>query len=161
MKATRLFVYGAGVFLLITSTAKVISGFGHQAILKMHDPVLGLSFRNLFFAAASVEVMVALICFFDKRTWLASLLVAWLATNLLFYRVGMVLAGYHRPCNCLGTLTDMLHIPPQTADTAMKSILAYLLVGSYATLFWLWRQNKRAKGRIKNEEVKPESGVAG
>jgi cbb3-type cytochrome oxidase subunit 3 len=36
-----------------------------------------------------------------------------------------------------------LHIPPQTADTAMKIILAYLLIGSYATLFWLWRQQKR------------------
>jgi len=26
----------------------------------------------------------------------------------------------------------------------MKIILAYLLIGSYATLFWLWRQRKKA-----------------
>jgi len=26
----------------------------------------------------------------------------------------------------------------------MKIILAYLLIGSYATLFWLWRQRKNA-----------------
>ncbi len=26
----------------------------------------------------------------------------------------------------------------------MKIILAYLLLGSYATLFWLWRQRKMA-----------------
>jgi cbb3-type cytochrome oxidase subunit 3 len=26
----------------------------------------------------------------------------------------------------------------------MKIILAYLLIGSYATLFWLWRQHKKA-----------------
>ena len=32
---------------------------------------------------------------------------------------------------------DALHIPPQVADMAMKIILAYLLIGSYATLFWL------------------------
>jgi cbb3-type cytochrome oxidase subunit 3 len=38
---------------------------------------------------------------------------------------------------------DALHIPPQTADTAMKIILAYLLLGSYAMLFWLWRQRKK------------------
>jgi hypothetical protein len=25
----------------------------------------------------------------------------------------------------------------------MKIILAYLLLGSYATLFWLWRQRKK------------------
>jgi len=27
---------------------------------------------------------------------------------------------------------------------AMKIILAYLLIGSYATLFWLWRQRKKS-----------------
>jgi len=26
----------------------------------------------------------------------------------------------------------------------MKIILAYLLIGSYATLFWLWLQRKKA-----------------
>jgi len=41
-------------------------------------------------------------------------------------------------------LTDALHIPPQTAEMAMKIILAYLLIGSYATLFWLWRQRKKS-----------------
>lgn len=25
----------------------------------------------------------------------------------------------------------------------MKIILAYLLIGSYATLFWLWRQKRK------------------
>jgi hypothetical protein len=65
---------------------------------------------------------------------------AWLSTSFLIYRFGLVWAGYHKPCPCLGNLTDALHIPPQTADTAMKIILAYLLIGSYATLFWLWRQ---------------------
>ena len=54
----------------------------------------------------------------------------------------------------MGNLTDALHIPPQTADTAMKIILAYLLIGSYASLFWLWRQRGKAGGRMQNEEVK-------
>jgi hypothetical protein len=44
----------------------------------------------------------------------------------------------------MGYFTDALHIPPQTADTVMKIILAYLLIGSYATLFWLWQQRKKA-----------------
>jgi hypothetical protein len=52
--------------------------------------------------------------------------------------------GWHKPCSCLGNLTDALHIPPQTADTAMKIILAYLLIGSYGNLFWLWRQCKKS-----------------
>jgi hypothetical protein len=43
----------------------------------------------------------------------------------------------------------------------MKIILAYLLLGSYASLFWLWRQHRNEEGRMKNEEVKLESGVGG
>jgi hypothetical protein len=31
----------------------------------------------------------------------------------------------------------------QAADAAMKIILAYLLIGSHATLFWLWRQKRK------------------
>ena len=52
-------------------------------------------------------------------------------------------AGATAHCDVLGNLTDALHISPQTADTAMKIILGYLLVGSYGLLFWLWRQNRR------------------
>jgi len=49
----------------------------------------------------------------------------------------------------MGNLTDALHIPPQIADTAMKIILAYLLIGSYASLFWLWRQHRKTEGKIQ------------
>jgi hypothetical protein len=42
----------------------------------------------------------------------------------------------------LGRFADPLHIPPQIADTAMKIILMYLLLGGYATMLWLWRQHK-------------------
>jgi hypothetical protein len=45
---------------------------------------------------------------------------------------------------CLGNLTYALNISPQKADTAMKIILAYLLIGSYASLSWLWRQRRKA-----------------
>ncbi|MGH7977270.1 MAG: hypothetical protein ACREC8_11490, partial [Limisphaerales bacterium] len=68
--------------------------------------------------------------------------IAWLATNFFIYRLGLIHIGYHKPCSCLGTLTDALHIPAQTADTAMKIILAYLLIGSYTALLWLWRQRR-------------------
>jgi hypothetical protein len=44
----------------------------------------------------------------------------------------------------MGNLTDALHISPQVADTAIKIILVYLLLGSYAALFWLWLQRKKA-----------------
>ena len=144
MKIAQLFLYSAAVVLLLTAVAKFIGSFGPAAILRMSDPLMGFQFRDLFRIVGGLEVAVVLVCFISKRIWLPAGLMAWLATNFLLYRVSLMLVGWHRPCPCLGNLTDALHIPPQTADTAMKIILAYLLIGSYATLFWLWRQRKKA-----------------
>lgn len=83
------------------------------------------------------ELTVALVCFFANRMAAQVGLLAWLATNLVVYRLGLIWLG-QKPCSCLGNLTDALHIPPQIADTTMKIILGYLLLGSYTTLFWLW-----------------------
>ena len=93
---------------------------------------------------AFLSTVVAFICFYSRNYVLRVGLVAWLATNILLYRVGLSLVHYEKPCSCLGTLTEALHIPPQTADNIMKIILAYLLIGSYACLFWLWRQRQTA-----------------
>ena len=90
-----------------------------------------------------MELIVALICFFGRRIGLQSGLVAWLATNFLLYRLSLGWIGYEKPCGCLGNLTDALHLSPQTADTAMKIVLAYLLIGSYTALFWHWQQRKK------------------
>jgi hypothetical protein len=144
MKVFRWFLYSAAAVLLLTAAAKLISSFGHGTILQTRDPLTGFQFQDLFRIVGGTEVAVALVCIFSKRTWLPAGLVAWLSTSFLAYRIGLVAVGYHRPCSCMGNLTDALHIPPQTADTVMKIILAYLLIGSYATLFWLWRQRKKA-----------------
>lgn len=138
------FIYSAGTLLTITAIAKFISSVGSVRILQYADPILASSFKHLFWLVGTIELIISLVCFFSKRIWLPAGLIAWLATSFLAYRIGLVLVGWHKPCSCLGNLTDSLHIPPQTADTAMKIILAYLLLGSYATLFWLWRQRKKA-----------------
>jgi len=154
MKIVRWFLYSAATVLLLTAAAKLISSFGHGTILQTRDPLTGFQFQDLFRIVGGIEIVVALVCIFSKRTWLPAGLVAWLATSFLAYRIGLTAVGYHRPCSCMGNLTDALHIPPQTADTIMKIILAYLLLGSYATLFWLWRQNRR-DSLVAQVTVKP------
>jgi hypothetical protein len=97
----------------------------------------------VFLVVGVLELVVALTCLVGDRLRLQAWLVAWLASSFVIYRVALFLSAYRGPCHCLGNLTDALHISPQTADTAMKIILAYLLIGSYGTLFWLWRQRKK------------------
>ena len=153
-KIAHYFLSVAGVLLLATASAKLISSLGSARILQNSDPILGLTFRNVFRLVGAVELAMALVCLFGKGIKLQASLVAWLATTIVAYRLDLVWIGYQKPCSCLGNLMDALHIPPQAADTAMKIILAYLLIGSYATLFWLWRQRGKAEGRMQNDEVK-------
>jgi hypothetical protein len=161
----RIFLYSAGVSLFVTAIAKIISFNGSSGVLKLKDPVFGVSFNILLLIVGLLELLVALTCFLNSSVKLRALAVACLASNLLVYRIGLSWMNYKRPCHCLGNLTDALHIPPQTAETAMKIILLYLLLGSYNTLFWLWWQNKKPGRRMQNDEVKPaensEMGVGG
>jgi len=144
VKIIRAFMFSAGALLLVTAIAKFISAIGSARILQNSDPILYIPFREIFWIVGSLELLVSLICLFSGRIRLQSGLVACLSTNFALYRIGLRLVGWHRPCSCLGNLTDALHVPPQTADTAMKIILAYLLLGSYASLFWLWRQRRKS-----------------
>jgi hypothetical protein len=92
---------------------------------------------------AFLEFVVAGVCLWDSSGTLSLCLVAWLGMNFAAYRIGLTWVNWKRPCNCLGNLTDALHIPPATADLVMKCILTYLLVGSCACLLWRWRQRNR------------------
>lgn len=143
LKFVRLFVGSAGVLLLITAVAKLFTTFDHAKILHVRDPILTVSFRVLFWVLGLVEWLIALTCFFSKQTQLQLILLAWLSTNFVFYRIGLLWIGYVKPCSCMGNLTDALHIPPQTADIVMEIILAYLLIGSYVALSWLWWKRKK------------------
>jgi hypothetical protein len=149
-KWSRWFVFSAGAILLLTGLAKVISAFGTAHILQMSDPILRISFRNLFLLVGGVELLLSLICFsFNKRATLQVSLIAWLATNFAIYRLCLAGIGYQKPCSCLGNLTGVLHIPSEAADSIMKIILVYLLTGSYLALFCRRKQTNKQKQQTK------------
>ena len=147
------FIRTAAVILGITGVAKVWTAFAPTKVLAVADPFTGISFGHLMLTVGVLELIIAIICWFAKSLKLALVLIAWMATNFVVYRCGLLMIGWHKPCSCLGNLTDALHIPPQTADTAMKIILAYLLIGSYATLFWLWRQKRKQSVISPNSQL--------
>ena len=142
---TRNYILSASAILALTGAAKVWSAFGNAKLLAVADPIVGITFGHLMLVVGMAEIVIALFCFFGKSQKVALGLVAWLATNFVVYRLGLWWVGYHKPCSCLGNLTDALHISPQTADTAMKILLSYLFIGSYTALFWLWNEQRKAR----------------
>ena len=139
----KWFSRSAAIILVVTGVAKLWSTVGDSGFLGVPDPIFGMQFRHLLFAVATVELIVAGVCLFCGASQLGPILVAWLATSFLVYRLGLVWMDWKRPCSCLGNLTDALHIPPHAADTFMKAVLVYLLVGSYGLLFLQWRNSSR------------------
>jgi hypothetical protein len=64
---------------------------------------------------------------------------------------GFLPGGLEEPCNCLGNLTDPLHISPQLADNIMKVVLSYPLIGSYRLLFWEWHARRQLTAQADND----------
>jgi hypothetical protein len=134
--------------------AKAFSAIGPARALDVGDPLIGIPFRQLLLLVGLVELLIAFFCLFTDKRRLSLLAVAWISTNFLVYRLGLWFIGWHRPCGCMGSLTDLLHISPRLADNIMKGVLAYLLIGSYALLIAQWRQ-RRAQGRaVAPEQAK-------
>jgi len=130
------FRLSAGVILAITGCAKIMSALGDGLILQLHDPVLGIPFGQLMAVVGCSELLIAAVCLLRRWPNVGVALVAWLSTTFLMYRVGLWSVHWKRPCPCLGHLMDALRISPEAADWIAKTLLAYLLVGSFAVLLW-------------------------
>jgi hypothetical protein len=142
MERQSWFVKSAGVVLGVTGLAKALSAVGSARALDAADPLIGMPFRQLLLLVGLAELLIAFFCLFTERRRLSVLAVAWMCTNFLMYRLGLWFIGWHRPCGCMGNLTDILHISPRAADNIMKVLLAYLLFGSCAILLWQWRRER-------------------
>jgi hypothetical protein len=129
------FIISAGVILAITGAAKLLAITGDGTILRVSDPFFGIPFQPLMLLVGLAELLVAGICFLGRWPGLSTMLVAWLASGFLVYRMGIWMIGWKKPCGCLGNLTDVLGISPKTADWIAMILLGYLLVGAYAVLF--------------------------
>jgi hypothetical protein len=126
----RWFILSAGWILLVTGLAKIVSVFGHAKILDIDDPILGISFRNLMLLAGGIELAISGLFLLTSKYRLNLTAVTWIATVFLSYRFGLSCIQWHRPCPCLGNLTDLIHIPPGLENLLMTLVAVYLFTGS-------------------------------
>jgi hypothetical protein len=136
--APTWFVLSAGGIFAFSGVASVLSALGKAQALEMPDPIFEIGFGRLMLWVGLAELVIAAVCLFSAARNLSLGLVAWMSTNFLVYRLGLWFVGWHRPCNCLGNLTDALHISPSTADWITKGVLAFLLLCSYVIILHRW-----------------------
>jgi hypothetical protein len=144
----RWFVVSCGAILFVTGVAKILSAFGKSQILEQHDPFFKISFRQLMVFVGSLELLVSALCFWIRKPTTCLLLIAWLSSNFLAYRIGLWWINYQKPCSCLGNLMDAVHLSPGLVNLGMKCILSYLLIGSNAMLFLHSKLDKKRRMSI-------------
>jgi hypothetical protein len=153
------FIRSAGAVLATTALAKAFSAAGAVRALDIPDPLIAIPFRQLLLLVGLAELLIAFLCLFTNKRRLSLLAVAWISTSFLVYRCGLWFIGWHRPCGCMGTLSDMLRLSPRAADNIMKGVLVYLLVGSCGILLWQWRAAGRGPSRVEEDKEEEELQV--
>jgi hypothetical protein len=142
MRWITVFIPQASTILAFTGAAKVLTAFSNAKVLEAQDPVFGFSLRHLLVLVGIAELVVSVICLVNRRNRrLSLLLLAWFASSVVAYRIGLWTMDWQGPCRCLGTLADVLPVSPKTVDLLMKMLLAYLLLGSCAGLLRLTSLN--------------------
>lgn len=143
----RAFILSAGAILLLTAAAKILGAWRETRVMTAADPIFSLSYRYLFIEAGALEAIAGLICLFSKRSLIQVIIIAWLSSAFLFYRVGLYLIKYQGPCPCLGSLTTEMHISKRLADSLLISTLSYMLIGSYLACVLILTQSHRHTAR--------------
>lgn len=153
MRGTQLFIFSSAAILGITSFAKLWSAFGEARILSRHDPLLLVTNRELLIITGVIEILTVGALLFAKRERIKLMSLAWLASYFALYRLAVWYLRLPDPCPCLGRITEMLPFRPSTIDLALKTIVAYLLIGSIFLLVLDWRKDRRQQARPERVPV--------
>ena len=141
-KWSRLFILSAGVLLLLTGAAKIISGLGESPVLAKPDPIFGIHFNYLLLSVGLIELIISVLCFTSAKQTMILTLLAVLSLDFLAYRIGLWLTHWPGYCPCLGTLTKAMHLSPKRADLLSRVTLVYLVIGSFCFLIHTWRSHE-------------------
>jgi len=133
-RACRFFISSTIWMLILTSCAKLFSSFGASKVLDIPDGLLPISVRQTLVVVGAIEFAVVLVLWKARSTFTKLAFICWLGLNFMLYRLFMVLLTVGKPCPCLGSITDRLHISAAAANRVLAAVAWYLLLGS---LFFL------------------------
>jgi|SRR6185437_5996548 len=128
------FVFSAAVILFIAAAAKFATAFGDVSMLDKLDPLLFLSNRNVLKLVGGTELALSAFLLLSKNSHLKLILIAWLATTFLAYRIGLQWSAAPYFCNCLGNWNEKLFVSSRLLNWLSLTFLGWLLGGSYLLL---------------------------
>ncbi len=145
MRGIKLFIYSIGGILLAAALIRFLIAAGSTPVLDLPDPLLGIPLRYAVLTIGGLELTVAIICLFGQRLGLQVAWLAWLATDCAVYWTGLCVSRIHPQASCIGSLTDPLLLSRGTPGFLTAFLPVYLVLGSYASVVWLWLAWRKAK----------------
>jgi hypothetical protein len=134
------FSFSAGL-LLLTGFAKLYASTGAATVYLIQDQLLHLGYRRLMLFASLLEMAVALFLVTSRSDLKRCLVLLWLSSNFLLYRLGNYLLRVHL-CPCLGHLSDRLPLPKGLADVLVQVLALFWFLSSLNLLWSVWGGGK-------------------
>jgi hypothetical protein len=131
-----LFTNSVFAILVVTANAKLLSVlWSSPGILAVADPLLQISTRSLLLLVGVSEIGAAIYLLLGGTSFNKLLLILWFGLCFGVYRLGLLLIRAEKPCSCLGTLDFVAPIGAKAVDLFLKSLIAYMIVGSLYFLY--------------------------
>ena len=149
------------IFTLSGLSKTVLLLSKNPALVTTQDPVFSyLSMQQVLLVATLLEFAVAMcVVSIVDFVWkgVAILGVSW---GLVFYRLGLTIAGWNMPCNCLGNIPQLLSPhADRLVDKILEVILIYFLLAGNA--LWIRRLVSRSAGQLNDQTVAEEKQSQG
>ena len=135
-KIERSFFRSVSVLLLFTAVAKIFSSMGQAGILQVNDSLFFIKNRYLLAFTGIVELGVVVLLWLETANMVKSIILLWLSSCFIAYRISIWILQPGKICPCLGTLVSRMPLNPQTVQLLINSLIGYMMIGSIAILLF-------------------------
>lgn len=130
--------------LLATAAVKAVSAFGNDKILIATEPILRLTYKNLFIALASAELVLAVVLVLSLPPIIKHAFILMFVAIGLSYHFSRLLLDVPEPCACLGNLFSWSPwLSKHTSQVAMAMLVTLACISSYYLLRLVRRDSLR------------------
>lgn len=142
------FYSSVAVLLLITGAIKAAGiAHGFRGMKAANSVIPFFSNLQIIFLSAVIEFAAGCVLILAHDFYLRRLVVYWMASLFLAYRLGLVIVGDYSGCGCLRGLSVLLDSNKGLENVVAVSILAYMLAGNMVFHFLNYLKESATRSR--------------
>jgi hypothetical protein len=119
----------------------------HSRALAIHDPLISISYRKLFFGIGTIELVIGVLQTMPIHVGIKLVPVIFLSWCFILYHVAAVVLRIENPCPCMGSLTSvpLLETHGRLISFALSGFMFALSIFALRTTSDLGKMNGQGK----------------